>query len=93
MSSPNSAVAKIEPEAKLPSPLAEANPRSLDELFAADPETLTDDDIHQMVVALRAKRSEFKVQKQDRKSAKAPLPLTASADDLLDLIGLGKPEA
>ena len=40
----------------MPTPLTEAEPRSLDELYSADPLSLTDDDIDKMVADLREKR-------------------------------------
>ena len=39
------------------SPLEEADPRSLDDLYAADPLSLTDDDVDKIVADLRQKRA------------------------------------
>lgn len=39
------------------SPLSEPDPRSLDDLFAADPLSLTDEDIDRIVDELRTKRA------------------------------------
>lgn len=39
------------------SPLSEANPRSLDDLYSADPLSLTDDDVDKITNDLRQKRS------------------------------------
>ncbi len=39
------------------SPLSEADPKSLDDLYAADPLTLTDDDVDKIVADLRQKRA------------------------------------
>lgn len=68
--------------------MTEANPKSLDELFAAEPDTLTDDDVQRMVVALREQRKDFKLKKQDKKIEKASVPMVESADALLDMLDL-----
>ncbi len=39
------------------SPLSEADPRSLDDLYAADPLSLTDNDVDKIVADLREKRA------------------------------------
>ena len=78
------------------SPLSEADPRSLDDLYAADPLTLTDADVDKIVADLRKKRALWEsedaaAQSQGRarrpKEYKAPPP-----KGQLDLssLGLGK---
>ena len=41
------------------SPLTEAEPRSLDELFSADPLSLSDRELDQIITSLRANRDKF----------------------------------
>ena len=76
----------------MPTPLSEAEPRSLDELYSADPLSLTDDDIDKMVADLREKRvlwakeeSESQAQGRARKPSvykDAPKKGSISLDDL-----------
>lgn len=62
------------------SPLAEANPQSLQELFDRDPLQLTDDDIEKIVCELRTQRDRWQ---QAEKKGKAKRDLvTVSLDDL-----------
>ena len=71
------------------SPLTQANPRSLDDLFDADPESLTDADIDEMVQALRSQRAHFKQAKAQKAKGPAKIP-SGSVDELLDMLGLKK---
>ena len=48
------------------SPLNEADPRSLDDLYAADPLSLTDDDVDKIVKDLREKRALW--EKEDKEA-------------------------
>lgn len=66
------------------SPLAEADPRSLQQIFDDDPLNLTDDDIERVVVELRAQRSRWeKAEKAGPKKSKAvAAPSAISAEDL-----------
>lgn len=50
------------------SPLAEANPRSLDELFNADPLSLTDEDVGKIVADFRNKRHLWEKEEQEAKT-------------------------
>ena len=68
------------------SPLAAANPRSLDDLFQMDPDHLTDDDIKLMIQELRANRAIFKREKQI-KTSKAVIP-TGTIDEMLEILDL-----
>lgn len=82
------------PPVQANSPLAEASPTSLDELFSRDPLDLTDNDIEKIVNELRAKRAlwldaEAQGAKKAPKAAKKAVDTTGkSADDLLKEIGL-----
>ena len=71
------------------SPLTKVHSRSLNELFAAHPDTITDNDIDRMVAELRAQRAHFKTAKQTK--AKAPTIPQGTVDDILASIGLDKP--
>lgn len=71
------------------SPLHEASPRSLDELFAAEPDTLTDEDIHRMVLELRDNRKTFVAEKAAKVKG-GNTPIVATGGELLDLLGLTK---
>lgn len=71
------------------SPLNEATPKSLDELFAAEPDTLTDEDIHQMVLVLRDNRKTFVAEKATKVKG-GNTPIVATGGELLDLLGLSK---
>ena len=71
------------------SPLATPNPKSLESLFEAHPDDLTDEDIDRMVVELRAQRTHVKQAKQ-AKIKSAPIPV-GSIDEILAQIGLDKP--
>lgn len=74
-----------------PSPLAEANPASLDELFSRDPLSLSNNDIARGVEALRAQRANWKIAEAQGKT-KAPKAKKAKPDSAevgsLDDIGL-----
>lgn len=50
-------------------PLTEANPRSIDELFAADPLSLTDTDVDRITAELRKKRIEWEAEEDKKNSA------------------------
>ena len=69
-----------------PSPLAEADPNSLQKFFNANPATLTDDEFRQVIQHYRNKRHLFmEAQKDEDKKAKAgpkvKLP-TVNIDDI-----------
>lgn len=66
-----------------PSPLQEADPASLQELFDRDPLSLTDSDIDRIVTELRAQRARWE-QGQSARAKKAPAQ-NAVALDLSDL--------
>ena len=51
------------------SPLDEANTPSLDAFFDREPEDLTDEELDQLIAAMRAKRAEFDA-KEERRQAK-----------------------
>ena len=73
-----------------PSPLSEASPKSLEELFSLDPLDLTRSDLETIVTELRKMReiwarSESGEGKRPRRSGANPRPLPASPEDL----GLG----
>jgi len=68
------------------SPLKEANPKSLDDLFQMDPDQLTDDDIKAMIEHLRANRTFFKQEKATR-SRTAVIP-TGTVDEMLEILDL-----
>lgn len=63
-------------------PLAEASPLSLQELFDKDPLSLSDDDIERIVTELRAARAKWEAAPKGRapKAEAKPLPT-----DLADL--------
>jgi hypothetical protein len=66
------------------SPLAEANPESLQEIFDKDPLKLTDDDIERVVAEERAMREKWKASERagsTRKPPKQEVP-NLSLDDL-----------
>jgi hypothetical protein len=71
------------------SPLSQPKPRSLDDLFEADPESLSDADIDEMVARLRAERSHFKLAKATKAKGPAKIP-TGTVDELLGMLGLKK---
>lgn len=71
------------------SPLSVPRPRSLDDLFAAEPESLTDADIDIMVGHLRSERAHFKQAKAQKVKGPAKIP-SGSVDDLLGMLGLKK---
>lgn len=62
------------------SPLEEATPDSLQELFDRDPLQLTDSDIEKIVTELRAQRARWEVREAKPKKTSAPATL-----DLKDL--------
>jgi len=74
-------------------PLSEADPRSLDDLYAADPLSLTDNDVDKIVADLRQKRALWQredaaAQAQGR--ARRPKEYKAAPPKgQLDLAGLG----
>lgn len=47
------------PEQQTPSPLSEADPKSLDELYNEDPLALTNDDLDRLVADLRLNRARW----------------------------------
>lgn len=63
-----------------PSPLAEASPASLQELFDRDPLQLTDPDIERIVTELRAQRQRWEAGQKSSKSKMQQVVL--SLDDL-----------
>jgi protein tyrosine phosphatase len=63
------------------SPLAEANPESLQEIFDKDPLSLTDDNIEQVVQELRAQRDKWELAEKKTK-AKAQVVSNISLEDL-----------
>jgi len=71
------------------SPLSQAKPKSLDDLFDADPESLTDSDIDEMVAHLRSERAHFKQAKAQKAKGPAKIP-SGSVDELLGMLGLKK---
>lgn len=78
------------------SPLSEADPRSLDDLYAADPLSLTDDDVDKIVSDLRQKRALWATEDAEAQSqgrARRPKAYKSAPPkgqmDLSDL-GLGK---
>jgi protein tyrosine phosphatase len=68
-------------EPKMQSPLAEANPESLQEIFDKDPLSLTDDNIEQVVQELRAQRDKWELAEKKTK-AKAQVVSNISLEDL-----------
>ena len=75
------------------SPLSEADPRSLDDLFAADPLTLTDADVDKISADLRHKRALWeKEDKEAQQQGRARRPKAYKAappKGQLDLTSLG----
>lgn len=69
------------PTAPEPSPLTEADPASLQELFNRDPLSLSDSDIDRIVSELRSQRARWE---QGQRTKKAPAQ-NAVALDLSDL--------
>jgi hypothetical protein len=68
------------------SPLAEANPDSIQDLFNKSPEELTDWDLESLVTALRAQRARWLQMEQTKanKEKKERVPLSQhEVDDLL----------
>lgn len=63
-----------------PTPLSQASPESLNEIFNKDPELVSDEDIAKVVAVLRADREKF-IQNEKKPKA-AP---KAKADDKLTL--------
>lgn len=66
-----------------PSPLAEANPASLQELFDLDPLRLTDNDLDRIVLALRAQRAKWEASEKTKKGKPATVTISS-----LDELGL-----
>jgi hypothetical protein len=64
-----------------PSPLAEASPTSLDELFSLDPLQLTDENIDRIVLELRAQRDRWQQTEKKGRGKKAET-VTLNLDDL-----------
>ncbi len=75
------------------SPLSEADPKSLDDLYAADPLNLTDDDVDKIVADLRQKRalwaSEDAAAQAQGRSRKPKVYKAAPPKGQLSLAGLG----
>lgn len=67
------------------SPLAEANPDSLQELFDRDPLELTDADVERIVTELRDQRSRWVKAEAKGKKQAAPKSLSLADLDLSDL--------
>ena len=76
------------------SPLSEANPKSLDDLYVADPLSLTDDDVDRIVSDLRQKKvlwekEDAEAQSQGRKRRpkeyKSPPPKGQLSLDVLGI--------
>lgn len=63
------------------SPLTEASPTSLDELFSMDPLQLTDENIDRIVLELRAQRERWQ-QTEKKGRAKKAETVTLNLDDL-----------
>lgn len=64
------------------SPLAEANPESLQELFDKDPLQLTDDDIDRIVAEERSMREKWKLVEKKGKAPKAQVVANISLADI-----------
>lgn len=82
--------------AETQTPLSEADPKSLDELFNEDPLNLTDSDVERLVAELRANRhlwkkedAEAKSQDRARRPSKYKPKVEKGKLSLADL-GLGK---
>ena len=71
------------------SPLSQAKPKSLDDLFEADPDSLSDSDIDEMVAHLRSERAHFKQAKAQKAKGPAKIP-SGTVDELLGMLGLKK---
>jgi hypothetical protein len=71
------------------SPLAGVNPASLDELFSRDPLGLSDQDIEQIVVELRAQRERFNAAEATGKRPTTAKPAKTAAPEGLSLLDLG----
>lgn len=73
------------------SPLAEANPRSLDQLLSAVPNTLSREEKLIIITVLREQRTKWKIEDMAkvprRKTAKAP-KIAANPDMSLDDLGI-----
>lgn len=78
-----------------PSPLAEVDPNSLDELFdrinlkltGGMPELITDEDLEPLISALRAQRSKF-ILEQDKLGKAPPAPRKAKPKSIAQVIAL-----
>lgn len=71
------------------SPLASANPLSIDQIFEADPQTLTDVEFAALITELRRRRSAFAAEEAAKqakgkaaKEPKAPKPSASTAAKL-----------
>lgn len=64
------------------SPLAEANPESLQELFDKDPLKLTDEDIDRIVAEERSMREKWKLVEKKGKAPKAQVVANISLADI-----------
>lgn len=64
------------------SPLAEANPESLQELFDKDPLQLTDEDIDRIVAEERSMREKWKLVEKKGKAPKAQVVANISLADI-----------
>lgn len=67
----------------IPSPLTEASPTSLQELFDKDPLSLTDDDVERIVGELRAQRDRW-----EKASPKQKSKLEAVTDISVEDLGI-----
>jgi hypothetical protein len=76
-------------ETALRSPLREVDPKSLDYIFGANPDELSDEDITRLCQELRKLRSEFTQAKQAKVKG-AHVPVAQNVDELMDLLDLKK---
>lgn len=72
------------------SPLAEADPNSIQHLMDKDPLLMTNEDVEAVVTALRAGRAAFKV--AEAKPKRQPKQPARALSDILDLSTLKLPE-
>ena len=65
------------------SPLSEASPTSLDDLFSRDPLSLTRADKDKIIAELRAQRERWEIaERKPKKTPKAPLQVATNLEDL-----------
>ncbi len=62
------------PDPQMGSPLVQAEPESIDELFSRDPLELTKEDLGKIVSILRAQRASWKLDQQPAKAGGKPKP-------------------